>query len=765
MRGGVAVGVFALVLLLGVGCTGSNELSASEREVRLSAAGDPAPQPLGDAVKLDGESASLRQDEMSVEVPLGAVASEATLQFGQSLGAVDGEVFGRPVSVEVIEPLAEPLELRWDIAEVTEQQRASIVPLRWDEDLEVWAVDESDATDLSVDGDELVLVTSEFSWRSWSWAADFGQLVGERTGSRRSGPSCEGELPSWVANVVDPGAGTSAAAIQVCFEPDGDDTITVRVVNNRPFTQRLEMTEGNQPWAWTWTGRQSYDLSAAVTVAARQVFDSDTAFLLPPLSETAVGIDRPQGGGSHFISATAIADHNTFLVDGVDYLLGLVTPGGFEDQLLNEFVALVYECGGSAALSDTDFTRVSTAIVDVMASCVSEVMTSNTDYGARFDAARIGAMAAASPERQAQLVKMNRSLHQLARAAHLLKAGELAFYFTDQLQNAYVGNLTLSISATGRAGELGDWTAACDDLTADSNQLFRNLTLRDPFYDTSRDLWEFDELEPAAEQAVQPLEDCDEDYLRDLANLLPGDWGDQRAASVVADAIRGEFASGRADCSDASVLEAWRSQVPQPWDASLRGLTCSDGWARADLIEPNGDYGGTLAMKEENGHWLVVHAGVSIRSLCDQLARHGAPEWTRGECAALEPLDSLRTPEPSPLGFVTPSGNIACVDLAAWGNEGVRCQIDSGLTPPPDAPCDLDWTGIELSGRGPAAPVCADDSITGDRTTTVLEYGETWTAGDVSCMVTETGLSCEHTRSLLGFWLSRQSWAIDTPVG
>ena len=102
--------------------------------------------------------------------------AEATLQFGQSLGAVDGEVFGRPVSVEVIEPLAEPLELRWDIAEVTEQQRASIVPLRWDEDLEVWAVDEGDATDLSVDGDELVLVTSEFSWRSWSWAADFGQL-------------------------------------------------------------------------------------------------------------------------------------------------------------------------------------------------------------------------------------------------------------------------------------------------------------------------------------------------------------------------------------------------------------------------------------------------------------------------------------------------------------------------------------------------------------------------------------------------------------
>jgi len=538
MQGGIAVGVFALVLFLVGGCTGNDELPETEGEVRFTAAGDPAPQPLGDAVPLDGESASLRHGEVSVEVPSGAVASEATLTFGQSVGMVGEEYFGRPVSVEVTERLVEPLELRWDIAEVSEQQRASIVPLRWDEDLEVWAVDESDATDLSVDGDELVLVTSEFSWRSWSWAADFGQLVGERTGSRRSGPSCDGELPAWVTNVVDPGAGTSAAAIQVCFEPDGDDTITVRVVNNRPFTQRLEMTEGNQQWAWTWPGEESYDVSAAVTVAARQVFDSDTAFLLPPLSETAVGINRPQGGGSHFISATAIADHNTFLVDGIDYLLGLVTPGGFEDQLLNELVSLVYECGGSAALSGTDFTRVSTAIVDVMASCVSEVMTSNSDYGARFDAARIDAMAAASPERQAQLVKMNRSLHQLARAAHLLKAGELAFYFTDQLQNAYVGNLTLSISATGRAGELGQWIADCDDLAADSNRLFRNLTLRDPFYDTSRELWEFDELEPAAEQAVQPLEDCANEYLAQLAALLPDDWADGRAANTVADRVR-----------------------------------------------------------------------------------------------------------------------------------------------------------------------------------------------------------------------------------
>ena len=694
MRGCVTVGVFALVLLVAVGCTGEDEPSAAEGEVRLSAAGDPAPQPLGDAVTLDGEPVSLRQDEVSVEVPSGAMASEALLRFGQSLGTVDGEVFGRPVSVEVTEPLELPLELRWEIAEVTEQQRASIVPLRWDEDLEVWAIDESEDTQLRIEGDELVLVASEFSWRSWSWAADFGQLVGERTGSRRSGPSCDGELPSWVTNVVDPGAGTSAAAIQVCFEPDGDDTITVRVVNNRPFTQRLEMTEGDQQWAWTWTGAESYDVSAAVNVAAREVFETDTAFLLPPLSETAVGINRPEGGGSHFISATAIADHNTFLVDGIDYLLGLVTPGGFESELLNEFVGLVYECGGSAALSGTDFSRVSTAIVDVMASCVNEVMTSSSGYGARFDAARIDAMAAASPERQAQLVKMNRSLHQLARAAHLLKAGELAFYFTDQLQNAYIGHLALSISATGRAGELGDWTAACDDLAADSNRLFRNLTLRDPFYDTSRELWQFDELEPAAVQAVQPLQDCNNEYLAELVALLPDDWADRRAADMVALEVRaltGDSSDGpcvdgsgppERICLPGSTVGLLPSSENPPTAFSVELWSELMGWNHA-----------TYALfREGPADEMLLRLGVltdaaEARALCEELATN------------LPSADVICTTEPdrAPAGVEESQHLVLAREFAAALNRGDTEAAREFLVPDIAGGSDLDF----YVGRAP----------------------------------------------------------------
>ena len=619
------IGVGTLALLLVAGCTGDEEPAQADGEVRLSAAGDPAPQPLGDAMKLDGDPASLRQNELAVEVPADAVVSEASLVLGQQLGTVEGEFFGQPVAVEAAEALERPIELRWNIAEVTEAQRASIVPLRWDESLEVWAVDESEATRVRIEGDELVIVASEFSWRSWSWAADFGQSVGERTGSRREGPSCDDELPSWVTNVVDPAGGTSAAAIQVCFEAGEQDSVTVRVVNNRPFTQRLEMIEGGQQWAWTWPGEESYDASAAVHSAARAAFDSDTAFLLPPLSETAVGIGRPDGGGAHFIAATATVNATTFLVDLVDYLLGQVTPGGFDDPLLNEFVALVYECGGSAVLSGTDFSRVSTAAVEVVVSCVNEVMASDSEYGARFDAFRVQMMASASPERQAQLVKSNRWLHQLASAAHVLEAGRLAFYFTDQLQNAYVGDLTLSITATGQAVELGEWTATCDDLAADSNRLFRNLTLRDPFYDTRRELWQFDELEPAAKAAVQPLSLCDSAYLDALADALPGDWADERAANTVAGRVRSlmshgsEIADGdlvyvRGVDADANTLTAeptriyeypdvpedWLAQNPDYWldlgcDDDAGGWDYFDGTQSLDDCWPTGPCCVTIA--------------------------------------------------------------------------------------------------------------------------------------------------------------------------
>lgn len=526
------------VLLVG-GCTSDDGSSSGVEQVNLSVAGDPVPQPSGDPVILDSEPASLRQDGVAVEVAADSVASEATLRFGQSLGAVGDEYFGRPVGLELSEPLAAPVELRWEIGGLTQEQRASIVPLRWDEGLQVWAVDSTDAQ-MEIVGDELVIFATGFSWRSWSWAADFGQLVGERTGSRREGPSCEGDLPGWVTNVVDPGAGTSAAAIQVCFEPDDDDVVTVRVVNNRPFTQRLDMSEGGQSWAWTWPGHESFGVSAAVDVAARKVFDSRTTHLLPPLSETAVGIAQPQGDGSHFVAATASVDATTFLVDAVDYLLSKVSPGGFDSALANEFAALVYECGGSATLSGTDFGRVSTELIEVVASCIVEVMTSDTGYGARFDTFRIEMMDSASNDTvRAQLIKENRALHQLASAARVLEAGKLTFYFTDQLQNAYVGDLTLSISGNGLPSELGAWTPTCDDLAADSNRLFRNLTLRDPFYDTSRELWEFEELEPAAEQAVQPLQNCSAEYLRDLATHLPGDWADRRAADIVAGRLAG----------------------------------------------------------------------------------------------------------------------------------------------------------------------------------------------------------------------------------
>ena len=71
----------------------------------------------------------------------------------------------------------------------------------------------------------------------------------------------------------------------------------------------------------------------------------------------------------------------------------------------------------------------------------------------------------------------------------------------------------------------------------DSNRLFRNLTLQDQFADTRKELWQFPGFKAAAEKAVAPLEDCSTDHRGELANYLPTDWADSKAAGIVAAAI------------------------------------------------------------------------------------------------------------------------------------------------------------------------------------------------------------------------------------
>lgn len=107
--------------------------------------------------------------------------------------------------------------------------------------------------------------------------------------------------------------------------------------------------------------------------------------------------------------------------------------------------------------------------------------------------------------------------------------------------------------------------------------------------------------------------------------------------------------------------------------------------------------------------------------------------------------------------FVMPSENIAC----AYSEEAgvLRCDILSGLKPPPTVSCELDWTGVVIGPGGPADPQCAGDTVYSNEVP-VLGYGEDWARSGIECVSDEAGLECSNGEGH-SFFLSRESWRAD----
>ena len=111
-------------------------------------------------------------------------------------------------------------------------------------------------------------------------------------------------------------------------------------------------------------------------------------------------------------------------------------------------------------------------------------------------------------------------------------------------------------------------------------------------------------------------------------------------------------------------------------------------------------------------------------------------------------------PGASQASFQMPSRNIGCL----FAFRQLRCDILSGLDPEPEEACDFDWVGVDMGVTGAAAPNCGSDTIY-DAEATVLEYGETWTRGGITCESEESGLSCTNQDGS-GFTLARGSWSV-----
>ncbi|GLY43406.1 hypothetical protein Amsp01_094290 [Amycolatopsis sp. NBRC 101858] len=537
--------VFLLVVFAVLaGCTSekapSSPMVSEGAAVSPFAVPDPAPKILEKNTAVGAEGASVQVGAAQVTVPAGLVTAGTEIHVPQvaQIDRQPAELYGQPVNVQHDAPLRKPVIVRWTLPAMSDVQRASLVLVHWSEQARAWEprLDQP----FRIEGGVLTAELAEFSF--WDWVANVGQKVGEITGARKDGPKCGGAaLTSWVRGVVDPDEGTPAAAIRVCFEPDHDDLVTIRVVNNRPFTQQLTMSSGNQNWAWTWPGPPGHGVAAAVYDAARAVFDSKTSYLLPPLTEVAVGIDRPAEPGQVVIGATAKVTRATVFTDVVRFAMDQVNVGGFENPLLTAFVQAVYECGGKQLLTQPDlgdpaaFVR---TVLGTIGSCAEEIRRGDSEFGKRFEQLSLAAIKKLGATGDAVVIKANRLAYQAAGAIKALTFAEVAFYVTDQLQNALVGPLTLSVRGNGRPQQLGGWTPTCRNTTTDADALYRNVALQDQFQDTSKELWQFPGWDAAAEAGVRPLSKCGPGYLTQLAAAVPGRWADKKAAGVIAGKIR-----------------------------------------------------------------------------------------------------------------------------------------------------------------------------------------------------------------------------------
>ncbi|WP_061850848.1 DUF6636 domain-containing protein [Bradyrhizobium sp. DOA1] len=108
-----------------------------------------------------------------------------------------------------------------------------------------------------------------------------------------------------------------------------------------------------------------------------------------------------------------------------------------------------------------------------------------------------------------------------------------------------------------------------------------------------------------------------------------------------------------------------------------------------------------------------------------------------------------------PVGFLTPSKNIACQFFRNDGQGLLRCDImNMELRPRRPADCELDYGhAFEMSAKGTAGRICAGDTVM-DASLPVLAYGEVWQRGGFTCRSEQTGVTCFNAMQR-GFSLAR----------
>lgn len=569
--------------------------------VQLSDAGDPVPHL---AVSKPVGPEGLQWDAgVSIDVPAGAVPAghRFTVGIGRPIGDIDGsanETYGVPVHIEHDADLLAPVHLSWDVSHLTDEQRASILLVRWNPDVGVWAV----ADEVGVlTGTTLTAEVTRFSFFGWvsSGAASVGQTVGQLSGKRASAPSCSGNpLPGWVSNVVRPDEEQPAMPIRTCVEPD-NDVLTVRVANNRPYTQVLELTGGDR-YAWTWPGDPDYTASGIIRDSINKLLSDDTSLVMAPTRATAVGLARPATSGPVRMTLTARPSVAAVSTDILVYILenavGLDNVAGFDSETLNAFVQAAYDCGGKQLLKSREPVGLDSLqkVLETVQSCVdSDAVRSAIENALRSQIAK-GLPA------EAKAIRTNRFLRQAMGKLDLyLTWSDFSSYAAELSSSGAVGDVSVSVFGTGAPQVLGSWDASCRDADADSDKLFRNLALQDAFKDASKEYWQFPTWQSNSATAAEPLAKCSAAHIEAVAANVEKTWGDQKAAAIVAQTVR-------------ALVAATPMTDQQLLNAELPANTCwtgSTGWNHTTPIRlrngqgiakaADGSFGGASVLKTE----------------------------------------------------------------------------------------------------------------------------------------------------------------------
>jgi hypothetical protein len=118
-------------------------------------------------------------------------------------------------------------------------------------------------------------------------------------------------------------------------------------------------------------------------------------------------------------------------------------------------------------------------------------------------------------------------------------------------------------------------------------------------------------------------------------------------------------------------------------------------------------------------------------------------------------VSSAANAQSGPIGFLSPSKNIACAYFDYDKQNTLRCDImEATVTARRPADCDLEWgKAFEMRSKGGAVRLCYGDTVM-DPKMPVLAYGEVWQRGGFTCTAEQTGVTCFNA-DRRGFSLAR----------